>query len=212
MGAGVAGAAGVLAFYRALAIGTMSVISPIIAVQVIVPVTVGLLLGERPAVLAYLGMVLAVGGIVLVSASKGRGGVRVPTAAILLAILTAACFGTMLVGLDVGGQASPYWAVFDARVASAGIILVYFVASRRRLDLTARAVPALVLVGLFLTVANTLFTVATTMGYLSIVSILGSLSAVVTTSLAQVLLHERLSARQWAAVGAVLVGVVMLTV
>jgi drug/metabolite transporter (DMT)-like permease len=178
----------------------------------IVPVAVGLVLGERPAALAYPGMVLAVGGLILVSASKGRGGDRVPRAAVLLAILTAVLFGIMLVGLDLGGQESPYWAVFDARVASACVILVYVVASRRHLDLTARAVPALVSVGLLLAVANTLFTVATTIGYLSIVSILGSLSPVATTGLAQVILHERLSTRQWIGVTTVFVGVVLLSV
>jgi drug/metabolite transporter (DMT)-like permease len=210
--AGVAGAIGVVAFYRALAIGAMSVVSPIIAAQVIVPVAVGLAFGERPAALAYPGMALAVGGVALISGSRGRSGGRTPRAAILLAILTAVCFGVMLVGLDVGGRQSPYWAVFDARLASACVILVYFAASRRRLDLTARAVPGLALVGLLLTAANTLFTVAATIGYLSMVSILGSLSPVATTGLAQIILHERLTTRQWIGVALVFAGVVLLSV
>jgi drug/metabolite transporter (DMT)-like permease len=40
--------------------------------------------------------------------------------------------------------------------------------------------------------------------------VLGSLSPVMTTGLAQVVLHERLSGRQWAGVASVFAGVVLL--
>ena len=60
-------------------------------------------------------------------------------------------------------------------------------------------------------VANILFTVATGIGYLSVVAILGSLSPVVVTAYAQVVLHERLSPRQWAGFAAVFAGVVLLS-
>ena len=209
---GVAGAVGIVAFYRALAIGPMSVVSPIIATEAVVPVAVGLLLGERPGVTAYVGMVLAVGGVALVSWSNDREGDRATRSAVLLAILTAACFGIMLVGLNIGGRQDPYWAVFDARLASVCVILTYVVAGRRHLDLTAKNVPVLASVGLLLTVANLLFTLASTLGYLSIASILGSLGPVVTTACAQVLLGERLAARQWVGVATVFTGVVLLTV
>jgi drug/metabolite transporter (DMT)-like permease len=209
---GVASAVGVVAFYRALAIGAMSVVTPIIATQAVVPVAVGLALGERPGAPAYLGMALAVGGVVLVSWSRRRSGDRAAKSAILLAILTALCFGILLVGFNVGGRESAYWAVFDARLASACVILAYFAASRQRLDLTAQNAPGLACVGLLLTVANILFTVASTLGYLSIVAILGSLSPVVTTGFAQVMLGERLAARQWIGVATVFMGVFLLSV
>jgi len=211
---GAVGAIGTVAFYRALATGTMSVVSPIVAVEAVVPVAVGLLLGERPGMLVYLGMVSAVGGVVLVSWSKGRGSDRAAKSAILLAIVAALCWGIMLVGFNVGGRESPYWSVFDARVASMCVILVYFAASKRRLDLTAQNVPILAVlacVGLLYTVANILFTVASTLGYLSVVSILGSLSPVVTTGYGQLILDERLKARQWIGFATVFVGIVLLS-
>ena len=58
------------------------------------------------------------------------------------------------------------------------------------------AVPALVSAGLILTIANTLFTVATTMGLPEHRLDVDSLSAAVTTGLVKILLHERLNARQ----------------
>ena len=210
--AGVAGATGIVAFYRALALGAMSVVSPIIAAQVVIPVAVGLALGERPGALAYAGMVLAVGGVALVSRGGGRRAAKVPRAAILLAILTAVLFGVMGLALDMAGSGSPLQSVFVVRAASACVILIYFFASRRRFDVTARDLPALVSVGVLLTVANALLTVAFTIGLLTIISVLGSLSPVVTTGLAQVFLHERLTVRQWTGVAAVFAGVVLLSI
>jgi drug/metabolite transporter (DMT)-like permease len=208
---GIGGAIGVVAFYRALAIGTMSVVAPIVAVQAVVPVVVGLLLGERPSTFAYLGMAFALSGVALVSWRRRDSGDRASTAAILLGIITAVTWGGMLVGLKLGAHGSAYWAVFDARVASVCVILLYIAASRRHLILRGQNLPTLALVGLLLTVANILYTVATTFGYLSIVSILGSLSPVVVTGYAQVLLGERLTTRQWVGVATVFTGIVLLS-
>jgi drug/metabolite transporter (DMT)-like permease len=210
--AGVCGATGLVAYYRALALGAMSVVAPIIAAQVVIPVAVGLALGERPPVAAYAVMVLAVAGVAFVSRGGGAGVARVPGSAILLAILTAVLFGVMGVALDRCGSGSPLQSVFVVRLVSALVILVYFFASRRRLDMGARDLPALASVGILLTVANVLLTVAFTTGLLSIVSVLGSLSPVAIVVLAQVFLHERLCAWQWAGVAAVFAGVVLLSV
>jgi drug/metabolite transporter (DMT)-like permease len=180
---------------------------------VLIPVTVGLALGERPAAAAYAGMVLAVAGVALVSRSgrTGTGHAHVPTSAILLAVLAAVVFGIMGVALDRCGDGSPLQSVFIVRLVSALVILVYFFASRRRFDMGGRDLPALASVGILLTVANVLLTVAFTEGLLSIISVLGSLSPAVIVVLAQVVLHERLCARQWAGVAAVFAGVVLLS-
>src|SRR5215211_3798954 len=64
-GVGLLGLLGLLAFYRALAIGTMSVVAPISATGVAIPVFVGLLSGERPGALQVAGILLACAGVVL---------------------------------------------------------------------------------------------------------------------------------------------------
>jgi drug/metabolite transporter (DMT)-like permease len=210
--AGVATAIGLLAFYRALAIGTMSIVAPIIALEVLLPVAVGLLKGERPSLQAYAGMVVTVAGVVLISWARRGKRDHIARRAILLAVLAAVCWGVMLVALGVSGRRSPYWAVFDIRSASAVVIALYVVATGRRLPLKGQNLPVLFLVGLLLTVANILFTVAAGIGLLSIVSILGSLSPVVVTGYAQILLGERLSARQWVGFVTVFAGIVLLSV
>ena len=209
---GVATTVGIVAFYRALAIGTMSVVAPIIAGTVLVPVTYGLLTGERPGPAAYLGMVCTIGGIVLVAWAKSSARDHAHTSAVLLAVLAAACWGFTLLALGTSGKGHPYWGVFDVRLTSVCVVLLFMLATRRGVQARGRDLPAMILIGALLTVANILFTLASGHGYLSVVSVLGSLSPVVVTAYAQTLLHERLAAHQWAGFAAVFAGIVLLSV
>jgi drug/metabolite transporter (DMT)-like permease len=69
---GAAGAIAISTFYRALAIGTMSVIAPISAMSALIPFAVGLSGGERPSVAALAGAAVAVFGVLLVAAEPAR--------------------------------------------------------------------------------------------------------------------------------------------
>ena len=70
LGAGVAGLAGLAAFYRALAIGTMSIVAPIAAAGMALPAAVGIASGEHPGPLRLIGMVTTLVGVVLVSRER----------------------------------------------------------------------------------------------------------------------------------------------
>jgi uncharacterized membrane protein len=208
---GVATAAGLVMFYKALAIGTMSVVSPIIASEVLIPVAAGIVLGERPGLHAYVGMVLTIGGVVLISWARRGKRDHVARKAVILAVLTAVCWGFMLLVYGTTGKASPIWAVFDTRITSAVVLAAYVLLTGRGLSLRGENVPVLAAIGLLLAAANILFIFAAGQGYLSVTSILGSLSPVVVTIYAQVLLHERLAPRQWAGFVAVFAGIVLLS-
>ena len=216
---GIATAAGLVMFYKALAIGTMSVVAPIIAAEVLIPVTAGILLGERPGLHAYAGMVLTVGGVVLISRTPRKEKQKCTEAhhraarkAVILAVLTAVAWGFMLLIYGTTGKENPVWAVFDTRVTSAVVLAGYVLVTGRGLSLRGQNVSVLAAVGILLAIANFLFIVASGIGYLSVTSILGSLSPVGVTAYAQVLLHERLTARQWAGFAAVFAGIVLLAV
>ena len=60
--AGLCGVAGLLCFYTALAQGTMGVVSPIASMGALVPVGIGLAMGERPGAVTWLGVVVALVG------------------------------------------------------------------------------------------------------------------------------------------------------
>src|SRR3954447_5184250 len=69
---GLAGAVGLVVFFRALAHGVMSVVAPVTAVTAAaVPVLVGLLGGNRIGTWAAVGIALALVAVVLVSAEGG---------------------------------------------------------------------------------------------------------------------------------------------
>src|SRR5437763_16017516 len=100
IGGGAAGLIGLAAFYRGLAIGTMSIVAPISATGVAVPVIVGIAGGERPAALQVAGIAAAVVGVVLASREHGPG-IEPPTdsrASIALALVAAVGFGSFFVG------------------------------------------------------------------------------------------------------------------
>src|SRR6476646_5892082 len=67
LAAGACGAVGLSAFYRALATGTISIVSPVSACGALVPVGLALATGERPGALALTGSAVALAGAVLAS-------------------------------------------------------------------------------------------------------------------------------------------------
>src|SRR3954467_12232397 len=98
---GVASAAAFALLYRTLAIGPMSVLSPVTAlVSAALPVCVGLIGGEALGGLAVGGMVLALAAVVLVSAGTDTSGVRPTHTALMLAVGAGAAIALQLVCLD----------------------------------------------------------------------------------------------------------------
>jgi uncharacterized membrane protein len=74
---GIGGSVAIMAFYKALAIGTMSVVAPISATSALIPFLWGLGSGERPGELQLAGVALAVAGVLLVTMERPRRGKRI---------------------------------------------------------------------------------------------------------------------------------------
>ena len=74
--AGLVGPVGMLAFYKALALGPMGVVSPLASLGIAVPVAVGLVLGERPGLVQFAGIAVAVVGVVLAGGPQLQGRAR----------------------------------------------------------------------------------------------------------------------------------------
>ena len=72
---GAAGGGGLIVFYAGLAAGPMSVVAPVSAlVSTVLPVSVALASGERPGPAVYLGALICLTAIVLVSMDGGAPG------------------------------------------------------------------------------------------------------------------------------------------
>jgi drug/metabolite transporter (DMT)-like permease len=205
---GLLGAVAVMSFYRALAVGTMSIIAPIVATSAIVPVLWGVLDGERPGALQWIGIVAALTGVMLASSERG-GKAENTRLALKLALVAAIGIGLSLVSLDRAAEHDALTGVAAARAVAAPILLGVVLHQRARAPL--HAWPRFAAIGLLDTAANSAFAVATTSGLLSLVAVLGGLFPIVTVALAYLLLHERLQPLQRAGVLLALAGIPLIS-
>ena len=207
--ASLSGASGLALYYRALAIGTMGVVSPIAALGVIVPLSFGLLSGEQPTTVQLLGIGLALAGVVAASGPEvhGDAGWR----PVLLAGGSAVLLGTALVAIAEGSETSVVMTMTAMRATTVTLMALAVLAMRRAVAVGRSEVPAFAAVGLMDVGANLAFGLASTLGMLSIVSVFGSLYPVATILLARFIDHERLRPIQQVGVVLALAGVVAIT-
>lgn len=204
--AGTAGAAGLVCFYTALAAGTMGVVAPISSLGVLVPVLLGLLTGEQPAAIVWVGMAVAVTGAALTSGPELTG--AVPPRPLILAAVAAVFFGTALYCLDRGARYALLETLWGMRLTSVALFIVVGLAVRTVGGARLRDLPVLAVIGLADVTANGLFAFASSQGMVSVASVLGSLYPVATVFWARVLLGERLRRIQAIGVALTLLGVV----
>jgi drug/metabolite transporter (DMT)-like permease len=211
----IAGTVGLAAFYRALSVGAMGVVAPISASAAAIPVAVGVIGGERPAALQLAGIAVAIVGVAVASYEPPGEEERELTArtssGVGLALLAALGFGIFFVGLDEGSDHDLLWTLVLGRSLSTALLLVAALVARPKLGMSRGDTAAVVAVGLLDMGANALFAAATTLGLVSVVSVLGSLYPVTTLVLARFLLGERLHRSQRGGAAAALVGVALIS-
>ena len=210
--AGVAGAVGLAALYRGLAVGPMSIVAPISGTAAVVPVVAGLVTGERPSAAQAAGIALAVVGVVLASRTRAAGGRHAGRAeGVGLALVAALAFGLLLVALGEASEGDPYWGTLAMRGASFGLLVLTALVLRPSFALRERDLPVLLLIGVLDTAGNALFAVATTKSLLALAAVLAQLYPVVTVLLARVILGERISRGQGIGVVSAFAGVALIT-
>ncbi|MER6615908.1 DMT family transporter [Streptomyces xantholiticus] len=219
--AGAVGPVAMLCFYKALALGPMGVVSPLGSLGVAVPVGVGLLLGERPGLLQFAGIAVAVAGIVLAGGPELRGA-PVQRQAVLLTLVAAFGFGAVLALIAEASTTLTglFLALFVQRVTNVtvGGAALYVSVNRGGRALpedggmgtVLRSLPALAFVGLADVAANGTYSIAAQNGPVTVAAVLANLYPVVTVLAALIVLKERLRTVQAAGAGLALVGTVLL--
>jgi drug/metabolite transporter (DMT)-like permease len=210
--AGLGGGIGLATFYEALSLGTMSIVSPLVACGAVVPFAISLATGERPSAVAVGGAVIALGGAVLASAEERRGDVPEKARAIALAVVAAVALGLFTYLLGLGSrEGSPLSTLVGARIGSLSLLFLLTLARRQPLRLPRPSLVPVLAIGLCDVAANALFALASGRGLLALVSVLASLYPVMTIVLAYIVLHERLSRLQIAGIAVALAGVAALS-
>jgi drug/metabolite transporter (DMT)-like permease len=196
-----------------MAMGTVSVVAPIAALGVVVPVVVGLARGDSPAAIQLAGLLPAIAGVVILSYEEQPDQPETAKAArlsVVLAIVAGLGFGIFFTGLDAAAADKPGWAIFAVRVGGVSTVLAALLVARPRLDGVAAAWPVLIVIGTFDVLANALFAIASTKGVLPVVAVGGSMYPAFTVALAHAVLGERLMTLQWTGVFLALAGVGMI--
>jgi drug/metabolite transporter (DMT)-like permease len=207
--AGVAGAGGIAALYRGLAIGSAAIVAPTAAVitaalpVIFSGITVGL---PHPSQLT--GFIVAIAGIWLVARSNE------PSAAsshgLRLAVIAGIGFGGFLILIAQVHSEFVFLPLAVTRtmtfVAALGLLLARGVAVPA---LTAN--PVALVAGVLDAGGNVLFMFARQHTRLDVAAVLSSFYPVATVVLSRVILHERVSATQWLGAAVCLVAVALIT-
>jgi drug/metabolite transporter (DMT)-like permease len=211
--AGAINVVGIGLLYRGLARYRAGVVAPVTAVvAAFVPVVWGFARGERPSVVAMVGVVIAVGAGALIAREPGSRGSGWAAGA-LTAVLAGSALGVSLVFYAETSTKSGMWPVFAARTTSAllvwGLALV-LIARRRPAGIPKNRATALAIgAGVLDVSASALLLIAVRRGLVVIVAPIASLAPGVTVVLAWLILSEQLRPAQRVGILGALLGVVL---
>jgi drug/metabolite transporter (DMT)-like permease len=218
---GVSGSIAIMLLYACLAIGPMSILSPVTAVvSAIVPLIAGTIRGDRLGSLAYVALGIALVAVVLVGFVPEKGAVRPSLKALAMAVTSGALIGGFLIIIDLTPTDSGLVPLVANRAVNVtimfGVVGVAALLSRRR---PSRADSRGWRAGLLLALAggavdataNALLLLGLRLGELSIQSVLTALYPAGTIMLAAVVLRERIAPVQIVGLALALVAAGMLS-
>ncbi len=208
---GITGAVAITLLYACLAIGPMSILSPLTAlVSAFVPLMAGVIRGERLPLLGYIAIGIALVAVVLVGFVKEEGAVRPSLKALLMAIGSGAMIGAFLILIDLTPDDSGLVPLIANRAVNGTIMfavvgVLILLASRRRATPQADAPIGMlspgwragfwvaVVCGMIDATANVLLLFGLRIGELTVMSVLTALYPAGTIILAAIVLRERIA-------------------
>ncbi len=211
---GVVGVVGVMTMYALMAVAPMNIISPVTAVlAAIVPVIFGVAVGERPHGYAWVGILVGITAVVLVSRTgedHPHGPIGLPKLG--LALVAGLGFGFYFIFLARAGQDSGMWPLVISRLTAPLLILPVARQRHAFARIRGRLLAITVVAGAFDALANMFFLLAARHGLLSLASVLTSLYPAATVLLAVGLLHEHTSRVQRVGLALAGVAIVLITI
>ena len=189
--------------YRGFATGRMGVVAPVSAVgAAVVPVLVGLLGGERPGPVVWLGIAIALPGIWFVSSTPATtpvihepAGRRLPPG-LLDAILAGAGFGILFAALGQIPAEAGFWPLAFTQLISVPAVIVLATVLGGAWVPRGRRVRWAALAGPLGATATGSFLLATHQGFLTVAGVLASLYPATTVLLAALVLREHIHRAQ----------------
>lgn len=213
MGAGFGGALALITFYRAMALGPMTVVAPITAVvNIAMPVIVGIAQGERPSALAYVGIALSPIAVALIGDVLSSKGSVVQSQAIWLSVFAGMGFGLIFVCLAQTSDDAGLWPLLAQRMTSVPTVAIVSLVAYKTLRVHKIVGYFAILSGVLDTLANSMYLTAARTGMLSLVGVITSLYPASTVILAMRIDKERIHRGQVLGVAIALCSVVAISV
>ena len=207
--AGLAGAFGIAALYRALSLGSAAAAAPTSAViTASMPVLFTALTLGLPAFAQLAGFALALVGIWLVARTPD-GDAHTTRQGMLLALLSGVGFGSFFVLIAQVSPGKVFFPLVVARSVSFMVALAAVTLQRQPLP-SPRANPVALLSGLLDTGGNVFYLLATQYTRLDVAAVLSSLYPAATVILSIIILKERVSGWQWLGVACCLGAVALI--
>lgn len=206
--AGLAGSLGLIALYRALASGRMSVASPVAAiVSGALPIAVGIFLQGWPDGWQILGFAVALPAVWLLSSNERA---RPQWNELSLPALAGFGFGLFFILLHQASHTAVFWSLVAVRLIAIVALILTALLTRQLQKPAPGQVPLILLMGMLDVGGNAFFALADKFGRLDAASVLSSLYPAATVGLAWLVLKEKLHAHQRVGVLTALAAVVLI--
>ena len=201
---------GTLLILKAYEHGKIGVITGVGATYALVPLAYSFFLGESIGGIGAVGLVFVLLGLLIFyvpAVTQKVPGESHSVSAILVALAAALCWGLAVIVLDIGTRVSVTGTMFISQIPQVLVALVLATAVKKvwgRID--RRSTIVIVGAGFAVALAQISFFTAANEGDIGVVSVLSSLSPLVTTLLAVILLREWLRRREVVALVVVVAG------
>jgi drug/metabolite transporter (DMT)-like permease len=206
--AGVFGALGLVALYRALATGSMAIAAPVSGIlSAAVPVAIGAMFQGPPSHRQAVGFAVAFVAVGLVSSTRERGRLQ----HVSLAVAAGIGFGMFIAILGRVATGSVVAPVVAARCGSLALLIPLAIRRGAFAVPPRGAMPIIAAAGAFDAGGNAFLVLAAQAGRLDVAAVLSSFYAASTVLLARIVLHERLGALRLAGLVAALGAIALIT-
>jgi drug/metabolite transporter (DMT)-like permease len=208
---GVVNLVGVGALYRGFQVGRVSVVAPLSAVvAAAVPILVGFGVGDRPGLPAWLGFVVGLAAIALISIGSNAAAGTASQLGVIHGIVAGMGFAGLFVLLDLAGDTAGIWPLVTGRFTAALLAGGAALLGGTGLALHPDARPPALGAGVLAAVGNGAFLVAVQTGLLSVVAVVTSLYPAATVLWARLVLDEHIARHQGLGLAMALVAIALI--
>jgi len=210
--AGVAGAVGLLALYRALAEGRMGVAAPVSGMlSAAVPAIASAMVEGLPRQLTLAGFVLALVAVWLIARTGPGSNDAIHVRQLGLPILAGFGFGLFIVIIGRASGSAVFWPLVAARAASLTVLPIIARLNGQSIWPPRHALLPVAIAGVFDAGGNAFLVMAAHAGRLDVAAVLSSLYPAGTVLLAWLILKERISRWQFAGLVTAFVAIAAIT-